>query len=91
MRITNDNHLKKLILIGDRVFIKPTRPDEKTPIGLYLPTGLQEKEKVQQGYIIKAWPGYVILIQAKWKAVLKEFFGERRRRLVILDLILNMK
>ena len=28
--------------------------------GLYLPPGVQEKEKVQQGYIIKTGPGYAI-------------------------------
>jgi len=27
---------------------------------IYLPPGVQEKEKVQQGYIIKAGPGYPI-------------------------------
>jgi chaperonin GroES len=60
MHITNDNRLKKLIVIGDRVLIKPTKPDERTASGLYLPPGVQEKEKVQQGYIIKTGPGYVI-------------------------------
>jgi co-chaperonin GroES (HSP10) len=60
MRITQDNRLKKLIIIGDRLLIKPTRPDEKTASGLYLPPGVKEKEKVQQGYIIKAGPGYAI-------------------------------
>ena len=28
--------------------------------GLYLPPGVQEKEKVQQGYVIKTGPGYAI-------------------------------
>ena len=60
MRITPDNRLRKLIIIGDRLLIKPTRPDERTASGLYLPPGIQEKEKVQHGYIIKAGPGYPI-------------------------------
>ncbi len=60
MYITNDNRLKKLIVIGDRLLIKPTRPDERTASGLYLPPGVQEKEKVQQGYVIKTGPGYAI-------------------------------
>ena len=60
MRITPDNKLKKLVIIGDRLLIKPTRPDERTASGLYLPPGVQEKEKVQQGYVIKAGPGYAI-------------------------------
>jgi co-chaperonin GroES (HSP10) len=70
MHITNDNRLKKLIVIGDRLLIKPTRPDERTASGLYLPPGVQEKEKVQQGYIIKAGPGYVIPMpveEESWK------------------------
>lgn len=60
MHITQDNRLKKLIIIGDRVLIRPTRPNEKTESGLYLPPGVQEKEKVQQGYVIKTGPGYAI-------------------------------
>ena len=60
MHLTPDNRLKKLIVIGDRLLIKPTRPHEQTVSGLYLPPGVQEKEKVQQGYVIKTGPGYAI-------------------------------
>ena len=60
MHLTPHNRLKKLVVIGDRVLIKPTRPDERTASGLYLPPGVQEKEKVQQGYVIKTGPGYAI-------------------------------
>ena len=60
MHITPDNKLKKLIIIGDRVLIRTTRPNERTESGLYLPPGVQEKERVQQGYIIKIGPGYAI-------------------------------
>ena len=60
MHLTNDNRLKKLIVIGDRLLIKLTSPDERTASGLYLPPGVQEKEKVQQGYVIKTGPGYAI-------------------------------
>ena len=60
MHITNDKKLRKLIVIGDRVLIHPAKPNERTDSGLYLPPGVQEKEKVQQGYIIKTGPGYVI-------------------------------
>ena len=49
MLLTPDNKLKKLIVIGDRVLIRPSQPNEKTASGLYLPPGVQEKEKVQQG------------------------------------------
>ena len=70
MHITTDNKLKKLIIIGDRVLIRPTRPNERTQTGLYLPPGVQEKEKVQQGYIIKIGPGYAIPVPPEdepWK------------------------
>ena len=60
MHITPDNKLKKLIIIGDRVLIRPSLPNERTQTGLYLPPGVQEREKVQQGYIIKIGPGYAI-------------------------------
>ncbi|MGN6400846.1 MAG: co-chaperone GroES [Flavisolibacter sp.] len=71
MLITPDNKLKKLIIIGDRVLIRPTRPNERTQTGLYLPPGVQEKEKVQQGYVIKIGPGYAIPMppeEESWKA-----------------------
>ena len=60
MRLTSDNTFKKLIVIGDRVLVRPSKPDEKTASGLYLPPGVQEKEKVQQGVVIKTGPGFVI-------------------------------
>jgi co-chaperonin GroES (HSP10) len=70
MRITADNRFKKLIVIGDRVLLKPVKPNERTESGLYLPPGVQEKEKVQQGYVIKTGPGYVIPVPVEnepWK------------------------
>lgn len=60
MHLTSDNKFKKLVVIGDRVLIRPSRPHERTESGLYLPSGVQEKEKVQQGYVIKTGPGYAI-------------------------------
>jgi co-chaperonin GroES (HSP10) len=60
MHFTQDNKFRKLIIIGDRVLIRPSRPNERTESGLFLPPGVQEKEKVQQGYIIKIGPGYAI-------------------------------
>lgn len=52
--------MKKLVVIGDRVLIRPARSGERTQSGLYLPPGVQEKEKVQHGYVIKSGPGYAI-------------------------------
>ncbi len=70
MRLTTENRFKKLIVIGDRVLIRPAKPNERTESGLYLPPGVQEKEKVQQGYVIKTGPGYAIpvpLDDEPWK------------------------
>ncbi len=60
MRLTPENKFKKLIVIGDRLLIKPLQADQRTASGLYLPPGVQEKEKVQQGYVIKHGPGYAV-------------------------------
>ncbi len=71
MRLTPENKFKKLIVIGDRVLVRPTKPNERTESGLYLPPGVQEKEKVQQGYVIKTGPGYAIPMpveEESWKA-----------------------
>ena len=50
----------KIIVVGDRVLIKPEENLEKTNSGLYLPPGVVEREKVQGGYIIKSGPGYPV-------------------------------
>lgn len=60
MELTSDNKLKNIIVVGDRVLIKPIKEPQKTASGIYLPPGVQEKEKVQSGYIVKAGPGYPI-------------------------------
>lgn len=64
MKITPDNKLKKLIVVGDRVLIKPAKQSDKTESGLYLPPGVQEKEKIQSGYVIKVGPGYPLPLPA---------------------------
>jgi chaperonin GroES len=64
MKITPDNKLKKLIVVGDRVLIKPTKQTDKTASGLYLPPGVQEKEKIQSGFVIKVGPGYPLPLPA---------------------------
>jgi co-chaperonin GroES (HSP10) len=49
---------KELIVVGDRVLVKPDESKQKTNFGLYLPQGVEEKEKIQGGYVIKTGPGY---------------------------------
>jgi co-chaperonin GroES (HSP10) len=49
---------KQLIVVGDRVLVSPDENREKTNFGLYLPQGIEEKEKIQSGFVIKTGPGY---------------------------------
>jgi co-chaperonin GroES (HSP10) len=65
MEVTAANKLKKLIIVGDRVLIKPKSPNERTESGLFLPPGVQEREKVQSGYVMKVGPGYPIPMAAE--------------------------
>lgn len=52
--------LKNLVIIGDRVLIKPKSSDDKTKTGLFLPPGVQEKESIRSGYVMKTGPGYPV-------------------------------
>jgi len=72
MELTADNKFKKLIVVGDRVLIKPKKSQDQTKSGLYLPPGIQEKEQVQTGYIMKAGPGYPIPLPREEKEPWKE-------------------
>jgi len=45
----DEKDLEKLIVIGDRILIKPK-----------VPPGVNENEKVQVGYVVKVGPGYPI-------------------------------
>src|SRR5699024_9929441 len=65
MHITPDNKLKKVIVVGDKVLIKPTKQNEKSNSGLYLPPGVEEKEKVHKGYVMKTGPGYIVPLPAE--------------------------
>ncbi|GAA4442718.1 co-chaperone GroES family protein [Ravibacter arvi] len=58
--VTSDNRLRRLLVVGDRVLIKPKSPTDRTNSGLYLPPTVTEKEQVQSGYVIKVGPGYPI-------------------------------
>lgn len=56
--VSEDNKLKRLFVVGDKVLIRPKNPNDKTKSGLYLPPTVTEKEEVQSGYIVKVGPGY---------------------------------
>ena len=58
--LLDEKDLDKLIVIGDRILIKPKTPQSKTKSGLLLPPGVNENEKVQIGFVVKVGPGYPI-------------------------------
>jgi len=58
MNTINSGPNKEIIVVGDRVLIQPDDNKLKTHHGLYLPQGVEEKDKVQSGYVVKAGPGY---------------------------------
>jgi co-chaperonin GroES (HSP10) len=58
--LLDEKDLQKLIVIGDRILIKPKIPQSQTKSGLYLPPGVNENEKVQIGFVLKVGPGYPI-------------------------------
>lgn len=54
-----DDLLKReVIVVGDKVLIKPEAENAKTPSGLFLPQGVREKEAVGGGYVVNVGPGY---------------------------------
>ena len=62
----------KIYLVTDKVLLKPVEDTEKTSSGLFLPPGIQEKEKIQSGYVIKSGPGYPIganIEDESWKEI----------------------
>ena len=59
MSLTQDT-LRKFILIGDRVLIRPKTSEGKTRSGLILPPGVEEKEEVQSWLILKTGPGIAV-------------------------------
>ncbi|MFH1197404.1 MAG: co-chaperone GroES family protein [bacterium] len=63
--------IEGIIIVGDRVLIRPEKDLQKTTSGLYLPPGVSEKEKAQGGYVIKVGPGYPVAMpideEESWK------------------------
>ena len=49
---------RQVIVVGDKVLVKPEEESSKTPSGLYLPQGVAEREAVLGGYIVNVGPGY---------------------------------
>ena len=52
--------LDEIVVIGDRVLVSPSKERERSTGGLYLPQGVEKRESVQLGTVIKTGPGYVV-------------------------------
>ena len=53
MKSTN----KQVLVVGDRVLIRPDTGETKSPAGLYLPPSVIEKQEVRGGTVIEVGPG----------------------------------
>ncbi len=51
---------EKIIVVGDKILIRPYNGSKKSQGGLYLPPNVVEKEKVHSGYVLKVGPGYPV-------------------------------
>lgn len=51
---------KRLVVVGDRVLLKPEKAEERTRVGLYLPQTVVEKERVSSGRIVSTGPGIAV-------------------------------
>ena len=54
------NPLKNVVVIGDRILIKPIESSNKTGSGLYLPPSVKEHDSVHTGLVVRVGPGYPI-------------------------------
>ena len=52
--------MDEIIIVGDRVLIKPDEGEQQTKSGLYLPATVIDKEHINIGRVIRVGPGYVI-------------------------------
>ncbi len=51
---------KEILVVGDRVLIKPDNPEERTKVGLVLPQTVMEKDPVQSGLVLEVGPGIAV-------------------------------
>ena len=49
--------MKRLIVVGDRVLVKPGEGEDRTKVGLYLPATAVDNQAVQTGRVVAVGPG----------------------------------
>lgn len=48
---------KDILVVGDRVLIRPETGESKSPSGLYLPPSVLDKQEVRTGIVVEVGPG----------------------------------
>tara|TARA_B100001142_G_scaffold329968_1_gene395371 strand:+ start:3101 stop:3484 length:384 start_codon:yes stop_codon:yes gene_type:complete len=48
---------KQILVVGDRVLIRPDKGEKKSKAGLYLPPSVIEKQEILSGIIVEVGPG----------------------------------
>ena len=51
---------KQVIIVGDRVLIRPDTGEKKSAAGLYLPPNVIEKQDVRGGIVVEVGPGIAL-------------------------------
>ena len=52
--------MDEIIIVGDRVLIRPDDGERQTKTGLYLPATVVDQDNVNMGQVVRVGPGYVI-------------------------------
>lgn len=55
-----DKNVKNVVVIGDRILLKPVAESNVTGGGLYLPPSVKESHAVHTGIVVKIGPGYPV-------------------------------
>ncbi|RPH39372.1 MAG: co-chaperone GroES [Burkholderiales bacterium] len=74
----DEKDIRRFIVVGDRVLIKPKDDQTQTKSGLYLPPGVTENEKIHSGYVVKAGPGYPVPLAGEESEAWKPGTGDVR-------------
>ena len=48
---------KQVLVVGDRLLMRPDKGDKTSPAGLYLPPSVIEKQEVKGGIVVEVGPG----------------------------------
>ena len=48
---------KQILIVGDRVLIRPDKGEKKSKAGLYLPPSVIEKQEILSGVVVEVGPG----------------------------------